>query len=632
MTSMVLGYSTPTSPREIARASQRAFCSRVKALGLTVLLDTPGHTVAATGPSVHAPVIRGRWHVVHFDGALHRKSGLAMHGVRPDSMTDADAAEHLLCEFGYASLEWLVGDWAVAAISSDSLLLATDYFGNRALAYHVDDDGAVVWSNQQRVLAEFVDRTDALDAVHLAGLLYFLPPPDRTPFREVRSIPAGHAGVFGPSGCAVRPYWTPRSRRITLADSREYGGTFVELLRQGVSDRLAVSGRKWVEISGGVDSALVAGCARACVRAEDGLDCLEAVHYTTDRPEGAADTRRAREAAAQYGLPLRTFSLEALLQRSATACIEDPLEPLGAFREVPRLAAREGVRVLLSGRLGDLVTGNREPEPGLLLDLAARQGLRSALQELRSWAVFAETPVWYLLARLVRDRLSTREAKLFASFTDRTRRKSGNEHDAPSPSGPIAPALDEAVRAWRGFLNWPGRDALDYVDVWWWFAIHTMRLSGSYRSSWAAGSCDRTYPMSHRPLLEFLVSCPWTAFLAPSRPRLLVHEQLGHLLPRSLVGNVLKSDTATWRIAPLRDLWASTLGHSPENAKVVERGLFTAGDIERLGAALRTGRGPAMAIFPRLLQVELWLRTRPRRIAAMYPNDKGGDSYALRKA
>jgi asparagine synthetase B (glutamine-hydrolysing) len=185
-----------------------------------------------------------------------------------------------------------------------------------------------------------------------------------------------------------------------------------------------VPGRKWVEISGGVDSALVAACAAACLREGEELDRVDAVHYTTERPESAGDTRRAREAAASFGLSLRTFSLEALLQQSAASRIEDPVEPLGAFREAPRLAHREGVSVLLSGRLGDLVTGNREPEPGLLIDLAVREGLRGAFNELRSWAVSGETPVWHLLARLVRDRLSTRESKLFASFAERTREKS----------------------------------------------------------------------------------------------------------------------------------------------------------------------------------------------------------------
>jgi hypothetical protein len=385
-----------------------------------------------------------------------------------------------------------------------------------------------------------------------------------------------------------------------------------------------------VEISGGVDSALVAACASACARQSSDLGPLEAVHYTTERPEGAGDSRRAHEAATQYGLPLRTFSLEALFQRSAAVPIEDPCEPLGVFREVPRIAHESGVSVLLSGRLGDLVSGNREPEPGLLIDLMNREGLVVALRALYDWAVFAETPVWYLLATLVRDRVfSTREAKLLHTFTERTRQNRCVDRSSPEPSGRLAVALQDAVQRWREFLHWPGRDALNYVDVWWWFAIHTMRMSGAYRSSWDGSACERTYPLSHRPLLEFLVASPWTAFLGPSQPRRLVHEHLGHLLPRSLVGNVLKSDTATWRISLLRDLWATTLS-VPSEASLVHTGLFLPEQIDHLGAVLRTTRGSIVALFPRILQTELWLRSRPRQLVATHPTDKGGDYDALR--
>jgi Asparagine synthase len=634
MSPIVVGYSVPISySRDVACSLLQSFRDRARSLGLTISLDMDRHAVAVNAPAVRARcAAHDRWRVIHVDAALHRRASLAMHGIRPDVMSDGEAIETLLGARGPAALSLLVGDWAVVAVSDEGLLLATDYFGNRALFYHVDDDGGVTWSNRDWPLAAFADHLDVLDPTYFAGLLYFLPPPDRTPFREIRAIPAGYLGLLGSHRLDVRPYWNPQQRRIQLANSEEYAQTFLGLLREAVRDRLSVPGRKWVEISGGVDSALVAACASACVRENDDLGPLEAVHYTTDRPEGAGDTRRAREAANQYGLPLRTFSLETLFQRSATVPIEDPREPLGVFREVPRIAHESGVSVLLSGRLGDLVTGNREPEAGLLLDLMNREGLSTALRALYDWAVFAETPVWHLLASLVRDRMfSTREAKLLHSFTERTRQKSCVDQSSPGPPGRLAVALDEAVQSWHGFLNWPGRDALDYVDVWWWFAIHTMRMSGAYRSSWDASACDRTYPLSHRPLLDFLVASPWTVFLGPSQPRRLVHEQLGHLLPRSLVGNVLKSDTATWRISLVRDLWAATLPLSSETS-LVRAGLLLPEDIDRLGTALRTNRGSTMALFPRVLQTELWLRSRPRQLVATHPIHKGGDSYALRNA
>jgi asparagine synthetase B (glutamine-hydrolysing) len=635
MQSTVLGYCAPLSlPLDAAVASRQTFCDRATAFGLSVSFISDRHAVATTGCAPIAPrAVHGRWRVIHFDGLLHKRASLLMYGVKPDVMSDGEALEHLLNEHGPSSLAWPIGDWAVAAVAADGVLLACDYFGNRQLFYHLDRDGALTWSDQYWVLAEVTGQGDALDKVYFAGLLYFMSPPDRTPFADIRAIPAGYVGILGEAGLDVRPFWAPQKHRIQLADPREYGQAYYELLRDGVRERLRAPGRKWVEISGGVDSALVAACVSSCVREDSGLGPVEAVHYVTDRPESAGDTRRAREAAAQFGLPLRTFSHEELLRDSTTASIEDPFEPFGAFRESTRLAHQEGVTTLLSGRLGDLVTGNREPEPGLLLDLGWQLGVRQALRAIFEWAVFSETPVWFLLSRLAHDRIfSTRETKLLATFTEHTRDKSAAKGSGRTPATALESALENAIAAWGDFLGWSGRDALDYADVWWWFAIHTMRLSGSYRALWGGQACARTYALNHRPLIEFVVACPWTVFLAPSRPRRLVHEQLGQLLPRSLAGNILKSDTSTWRIVPFRHLWSSTFATShSSHVRVVETGLFTPEELTALGAGLRGSRG-TMAVFPRVVQTELWLRTRPRQLGFADPTAKGGENHALRKA
>ena len=635
MQSIVLGYSAaPSLSLPAALAAREAFGDRAKALGLSVSFVSDRHALATTDSLPLAPrAVHGRWRVVHFDGLLHKRTSLLMYGVKPDVMSDGEAMEHLLNEHGPSSLAWPIGDWAVAAVSSDGLLLACDYFGNRQVFYHVDRDGSVVWSDQSWVLAEYAERGDALDTVYLAGALYFLPPPERTPFREIKPIPAGHLGCLGPDGFDVRPHWVPRPRQIRLANQREYAQAFAELLQEGVRERLVAPGRKWIEISGGVDSALIAACVSSCVRGDPGLGPVEAVHYTNDRPESSSDTRRAREIATQWGFPLRTFPLEQLLQRSATACVEDPREPLGAFRESPRVAFEEGAAVLISGRLGDLITGNREPDRGMLPDLARREGLRRAIRSVYDWAVFTETPVWSLLSQLIRDRLtSTPDSRLIEAFTAVNDERNIRQGLGYRRAAALVAPLEEAVAEWTRLLSWPGRSRLAFADLWWWFSIQTLRLSASYRSRWSPSAAHRTYPLSHRPLVEFVVGCPWTTFLAPSRPRRLIHEQLGELLPRSLVGNILKSDTTTWRIAPFRELWSSLMpADRNEELRVVDSGLFTREEIAQLDAASRTGRGSTLPIFPRLMPVELWLRTRPRQLGAAHHTTKGGDMYALRK-
>jgi asparagine synthetase B (glutamine-hydrolysing) len=548
MHSIFLGYTASSESSDPTRAGHRAFRERAWALGLSVGFQDARHAVAVGRPSpAHLQTVHGAWRVVCFDGLLHCRAGLAMYGVRPDIMDDAEIVERLLEDYGTRALEWLIGDWAVAAIGPEGLLLATDYFGNRALFYHVDDDRAVIWSNYDWLLADYAERGDALDKVHFAGLLYFVPPPDRTPFQDVRAIPAGYMGIFGNGAPAVRPYWNPRRRRIELADSREYAQTFFELLREGVRERLAVPGRKWVEISGGVDSALVAACVSACVREDGRLGPVEAVHYTTERPETTGDTRRAREVAKQHGLSLRTFSHEQLLAKSAAASIEDPREPLGAFREVTRLGYREDVRVLLSGRLGDLLTGNREPEPALLADLALAGDVRQMLRSLYEWAVFTEVPVWHVLGRLVRDRLfPRREARLFAKFAQA--RETASTASTALPL--LAASLDEAIAAWQVFLDWPGRSALSHADLWWWFPAHTMRMSGSYRG---AG----IFPPLIGPTPSLIARCWSTSLRAPGR-RLSVRRSRADWCIGTSIGSCRPRSSVTFS-SPTPRLGASLL-------------------------------------------------------------------------
>ena len=78
----------------------------------------------------------------------------------------------------------------------------------------------------------------------------------------------------------------------------------------------------------------------------------------------------------------------------------------------------------------------------------------------------------------------------------------------------------------------------------------------------------------------------------------------------------------------MRAMWASLM---TSEMRVVESGLFTSQEIDAFDTALRASRGSLLPVFSRLMQIELWLRTRPRRIGSANLTTKGGDSYALRE-
>src|SRR5262245_49595538 len=139
MDSLVLGFAAFLTEPDALHAKCRAFASRARQLGLHPHSNHGRNVVATSERPALARQRNAGWNVLHFDGLLHRRRMLAIEGVHPEA-DDREVVERLLLEHGADALSWLIGDWAFAAASSDELLLATDYFGNRALFYHVDDE------------------------------------------------------------------------------------------------------------------------------------------------------------------------------------------------------------------------------------------------------------------------------------------------------------------------------------------------------------------------------------------------------------------------------------------------------------------------------------------------------------
>src|SRR5262245_60369148 len=136
-----------------------------------------------------------RTEMLHWDGRLDNRDDLLLR--LRDSLqgeTSNEAIARAAYErWGTDGLVHLIGDWSMVLRDriNRTTILASDYAGVRPLYYHVQA-GGVVWSSH---LQSVVDQTKIaeLDEQYLAGFLMFGGCPNRTPYKDIFSVPPGYA-------------------------------------------------------------------------------------------------------------------------------------------------------------------------------------------------------------------------------------------------------------------------------------------------------------------------------------------------------------------------------------------------------------------------------------------------------
>lgn len=129
--------------------------------------------------------------IITFDGRLDNRPDLlvrlrdSLHGEQTDSALALSAYEG----WGVEGLVNLVGDWSIAVweLATRSLILASDYVGERPLYYHANHQ-RVIWSSYLKPLVSMTRATD-LDDHFVAGFLVGTGSPNRTPYRGILSVP-----------------------------------------------------------------------------------------------------------------------------------------------------------------------------------------------------------------------------------------------------------------------------------------------------------------------------------------------------------------------------------------------------------------------------------------------------------
>lgn len=282
------------------------------------------------------------------------------------------------------------GDAALAALRGDVALvlwdgcrgaLARDHMGLRGM--HVADDGTVLrFGSEPHVVRALLPAAPGPDPVGLAHWLALsAPPEERTVLDGIRKVPAAGVLDLDPAGRRqARRFWDPP---LPSGDGGPDAGEAAQLLREALRTAVARRSRGPQEtavlLSGGLDSASVAGVARGLL----GEDAAPRRAYSAVFPRHRTGDESALIEALDRELGLEGTVAE-IREAATLPGVLDFVERFGLPPISPNLffwnplharAADDGTRVLLDGEGGDELYGL---SPYLLSDRLRAGRVRAA--------------------------------------------------------------------------------------------------------------------------------------------------------------------------------------------------------------------------------------------------------------
>jgi asparagine synthase (glutamine-hydrolysing) len=288
----------------------------------------------------------------------------AGHAVPADA-TDAALILYAYHAWGEACVERLVGEFAFVIWDERAgrLFCARDHTGCRSLYLHVTDALFACASMQSGVLA-VPDIPRRLDEGRIADYLVgFLEGIDTTAtwYRDLQRLPPATCLTVTPDRVTRRTYWTPDPRRtLRFRSDDEAVEAFRAIFTAAVTDRLREPDRVGSMLSGGIDSSSVVGFARQHLRASGGSPLPVFSAVSADGSDVETQIIHAALTLDHLEAHLLTDADYADLAPDLNALYDAADDPFDMTMPIPQamyaLAARRGLKALLDGVAGDLVT------------------------------------------------------------------------------------------------------------------------------------------------------------------------------------------------------------------------------------------------------------------------------------
>ncbi len=484
------------------------------------------------------------------------------------------------------------------------LFAARDPFGVRPLFYSIQEDEVVLGSQLRQVLEPAAISFEALDKEYIADLLAWpLAFGERTAFRQVKRLKAGHVLLASRGRIDISPYWDlEANEEIQHWSDEQCYLEFRNLFEDAVSAYMKTGGRVWAELSGGLDSSSIVSMASRLSPCNSEIEShLNTVTFTWPKTPQCDEQAWAKVAIGECHLRGHFISGEGQFFFGAleeAKFRDDPhfgllCSPLQ--KSEAELLTCAGVDVLLSGARAESVVLQEDQYPYHLSDLARAWKIGQLIKELVGWQRHLAVPYLgvlyaYVLRPLLRP--SKRPTSWARSVTV-----------PPWVTRGFCESLELEQRAsrWRR----PRRYRRSSQQV----QYEMLRRSDEAAPLGYLGwSVEVRYPFLYRPLAEFAFSVPWQAKIAPGSDKRLLREGMEGILPQRIRH---RHDWKSPNYSAYRTLvrnWGE-VGLSAKGSHLVALGVF---DREKWDAALHRARYGGCDDFATLtssMALELWLQS-----------------------
>ena len=543
-----------------------------------------------------------RTQVLSWDGRLDNRGDLLL--LLGDSLRGETSNAALVCaayeRWGTEGFVQLIGDWSLVIHDhvNRAVVLASDFAGVRPLYYCVQP-GGVCWSSRLQSLVEATGISE-LDEQYVRGFLLFGGCPNRTPYKGIYSVPAGHAVCVSSEGTQIHRFWSlPIGDVIRYRNPRRYEEELRALFREAVSVRLQAESPVVAELSGGLDSSSVVSMTNHLMRSGAvPATRLNSVSYVWKNSLDEPFIREMESFCGIEGVHISTHDIPVISETQAGDAMPEVFYPLRS--SIASVAHSLDATTVLTGQGGDLMMGNWFDDSLQVAASLRRLRLGQAWQEAFAWSKILRRPVYSILWRALQASLPSplASAAIYreqdGSYTPKSTETSLLSSLA-QPESFFSDAWKQAPPERRKYLR----------------CLSTLLELRQLQVPEPLQHLDYTHPFAHRPLVEFLMTVPAEVLCRPGQPRRLMRSTLSDLWPLKLRLRRSKGlFNAPWQEA-LRPLARMLL--QARQLHVVERRFVDGASmhlrLERLSAGLDCNEWQLRNI----ILLELWLHNRTER-------------------
>jgi asparagine synthase (glutamine-hydrolysing) len=564
--------------------------------------------------------------VLMWDGRIDNRSDLLLllkDYLRGD-LSNSALAFAAYKRWGTSGFVHLIGDWSVVIHDDDhkTTVLASDFAGVRPLYYAVKS-GQVLWSSRLWSLVEATGISD-LDEQYLGAFLLYGGCPNRTPYKGIYSVPAGHAVCVSAGGTKISRFWSlPVHDEVRYRSQHRYEEHLRALFREAVSVRLQRKAPVLAELSGGLDSSSVVSMAYHLMRSGTvPATSLTSVSYVWRDSLDEPFIREMESFCDIKGIHISTHDTPLIGETEVGLAQPEILQPLR--KSVALLSRCLEAKVLLTGLNGDLMMGNWFDDSLQVAASLRRFRIAQTCKDALEWSKILRLPVYQTLWQALRASLpppltpravyaredgsytvKNTETSLMPRLVDRL----GISESRDIFSDTWMQALPERRKYFRSLSTTLELRSLQVPELW--------------------QHLDYTHPFAHRPLVEFLMTVPTDVLCRPGEPRKLMRSALSDLWPIKLQNRRSKGlFNAPWQEA-LRPLADMLLGAKRLN--VVDLGFVDHKSVLSRLQRLSLGVECNHSQLRNIVILELWLRIRDSSGFA-YKSNSILDRFAVQNA